>query len=489
MSTPAFFKNLKARFDTKSLRFRIWFYFIIFAVIILVVLWSMQIFFLQAFYDRMKTDEIIDIANSIAGEYGELNLDEMASYSYTSDIFIQIETSEGLVVYTPIENTRPSTMALFESLDQTRHKLAESSSDTVSFTVNPRQSNAPRVLAYGQRIGNGAASLYILAPLTPVESTIDILARQLIIVTFFSLVLALILSFFISRRISKPLIKITDSAGELAKGNYGISFEGNGYTEINRLADTLTYTSEELARADNMQKDLLANVSHDLRTPLTMVKSYAEMIRDLSGDNPVKREAHLQVIIDEADRLNQLVGDLLTLSRMQSGVSVLEMDNFDLKEAVSGILRTYDVLVEQEGFNIEFLCDEERIPAWGDVQRIKQVITNLVNNAVRYGGEARHVIVSLSLDGQGALCKVQDFGSGIPAEELDSIWGRYQRASAHMGRSSSGGTGLGLSIVKEILTLHNADYGVESKEGEGSTFWFLLYQPAGSASQLRMAPL
>ncbi|MBQ9931108.1 MAG: hypothetical protein IJO79_02030 [Firmicutes bacterium] len=456
-----------------------WLYFIVFAVILLAALWSMQIFMFQSFYEKMKTEEVIEVADSIADEYGQLNLEEMASYAYNSDFYIQIEAADGLVVYTPQNDfQRPVNMALSGSIEEARMRLAESSENTVSFVVNPRGANMPRMLTYAKRIADGQVCLYVISPLTPVESTVEILARQLVQVTILSLVLSFVLSFFISRKMTKPLIKITDSAGELAKGNYGVTFERGNYSEVDRLADTLTHTSKELARADNLQKDLLANVSHDLRTPLTMVKSYAEMIRDLSGDNPQKREAHLQVIIDEADRLNMLVGDLLTLSKMQSGVGVLETGSFDLKEAAAGILQTYDILVEQEGFRIDFECKEEKLPVWGDVQRIKQVISNLVGNAIRYGGEARHVVVRLTKEADSALCQVQDFGPGIPQDEIEHIWERYHRASAHTARSTSGGTGLGLSIVREILTLHEAEYGVESKEGEGSTFWFRLKGPA-----------
>ena len=131
-----------------------------------------------------------------------------------------------------------------------------------------------------------------------------------------------------------------------------------------------------------LQKDLIANVSHDLRTPLTMVKSYAEMIRDLSGDNPQKRNAHLQVIIDEADRLNLLVNDMLTLSRMQSGAIVIEKTHFNIKEAVEGILLSYKLLMEEDGYRINLDCRGD-ILVDADPERMKQVFSNLINNALK----------------------------------------------------------------------------------------------------------
>ena len=184
----------------------------------------------------------------------------------------------------------------------------------------------------------------MFSPLWPVSSTIQILTNQLVYVTFIALALACLISFYLSVRITRPIRKISNSAERLAGGEYGIVFKGGHYTEINNLADTLTRASIELEKSDMMQKDLIANVSHDLRTPLTMIKSYAEMIKDISGNNPEKREAHLNVIIEETDRLNTLVGDLLTISRMQSGKMTLNPGSFNITDAANSILNTYRIM-------------------------------------------------------------------------------------------------------------------------------------------------
>jgi signal transduction histidine kinase len=265
------------------------------------------------------------------------------------------------------------------------------------------------------------------------------------------------------------------SASQLAEGNYDVNFEGGRYSEIAQLADTMNYTSRELAKADNLQKDLIANVSHDLRTPLTMVKSYAEMIRDLSGNNPEKRNAHLQVIIDEADRLNLLVADLLLLSKMQSGVDALNITRFNIKDSIISILNSYRILSEQEGYDFTYRCDAD-IFVDGDESRIKQVLSNLVNNAVRYSDEDKHISITVTETGSVVRCEVTDKGQGIPEDELEHIWERYYKSSSNHSRNTAG-TGLGLSIVKEILLLHKAGFGVISKPNEGSTFWFELPKP------------
>lgn len=153
----------------------------------------------------------------------------------------------------------------------------------------------------------------------------------------------------------------------------------------------------------------------------------------------------------------------------------MEPENFDIQATVKTLLQTYAILEEQEGYHFTFLpAEAEEIIVSGDENRLKQVISNLITNAVRYGGEAREVTVALIDSKNSVRIEVRDKGAGIPEEELAHIWERYYKASSNGQRAASGGSGLGLSIVKEILVLHHADYGVNSTPGEGSTFWFCL---------------
>ena len=251
-----------------------------------------------------------------------------------------------------------------------------------------------------------------------------------------------------------------------------VHFEGGDYKELKDLAATLNQTASDLKASDALQKDLIANVSHDLRTPLTMIKSYAEMIRDLSGDIPEKREEHLGVIIQEADRLDDLVGDILTLSKMQAGVVEMDMEDFDLQEAGESVLSTYMVM-EQEGFTLNYRPLDEKIIVNGDRRKIQQVISNLISNAIRYSRDVKEVSLEFTRSGDSVTCAVLDKGIGIDEADQAKIWNRYQKASKQGVRSSQG-TGLGLSIASEILEKHGATYGVESKPGEGSRFWFTL---------------
>ncbi len=236
---------------------------------------------------------------------------------------------------------------------------------------------------------------------------------------------------------------------------------------MEELNNTLNYTKTELAATEKLQRELIANISHDLRTPLTMITGYGEVMRDLPGENTPE---NIQIIIDEATRLSTLVNDLLDLSKLQSGALQAQKQVFNLTDSVRAILERYSKLVEQEGFDIRFESKEE-VFINADELRISQVIYNLVNNAVNHAGEDKTVIITQTVRDKLVRIEVIDHGEGIPADKLPYIWERYYKVDKEHKRGVIG-SGLGLSIVKSILDAHKAHYGVRSTQGKGSTFWF-----------------
>ena len=478
-----------SRFDFNSIRFRVWGYFVLFAIIMLGLVWLLQTYFLDAFYENMKLKETERIANALIQEFNSDNdisafMDLLSETAESSDLYIRVETGEGTSIYTP-DFTGSSQASLYSTRTPAmRLRLLQSSFSAYSEVI-PAANNT-KILAYAcylykmpqepgtTEMTNDSVLLYIFSPLFPVHTTVLILKRQLMYITIIALLLAFVMALYLAMHISKPINRITKSAAEMGHGNYGVQFDGGPYTEIRDLADTLTHASRELEKTDMYQKDLIANVSHDLKTPLTMIKSYAEMVRDLSGDSPVKREQHLGVIIEEADRLNVLVDDMLTMSRMQRRKIELDRKDFDLAGMVESLLSSYDILSDQEGYKIQYK-NPGPMMVNADEARIKQVVSNLVNNAVKYCGEDKTIIVNVKKTGKKVRCEVIDHGQGIAPDEISHVWERYYKSSTHHVRPTEG-SGLGLSIVKEILSMHRAKYGVSSKVGKGSTFWFDLDQ-------------
>lgn len=331
------------------------------------------------------------------------------------------------------------------------------------------------VISYAAKIhilDNTEYYLYMKSPIMAMDFTTRVLKSQFIIVTFMSFLIASVLAYFMARQFAKPIVKITKGAKLLGNGNYDVNFEGGNYSEINNLADTLNYAAKELKKTDTLRRDLLSNVSHDLKTPLTIIKSYAEMIKDLSGDNPKKRTEHLNVIINEADRLSYLVGDILDLSKMEANITSINKEEVDLSKTVISVLNNFSLLEENDGYVFETYIDENCV-VFADRAKIYQVIYNLINNAVNYTGEDKLVKINVKKKDDKVLFEVIDTGDGIEKDELDKVWDRYYKTGKNHRRGVNG-TGIGLSIVKNILILHDAKFGVKSKKGEGSNFWFVL---------------
>ena len=256
----------------------------------------------------------------------------------------------------------------------------------------------------------------------------------------------------------------------MSKGDLITPFnENSNIEEIKELSRTLNQTKKELSKIDTTRKDLLANVSHDLKTPLTMIKAYAEMARDLNKDNEEKRTDNLNVIIEESDRLNNLVNNILELSKSEKNMDTLTRENFNINELITKVLHRFDYLTE-EGYTLKFVSKKEYI-IYADIQKIEQVIYNLVINAVNYTGKDKKVTVKIEENKGYIRVYVIDTGKGIAESEINLIWDKYYKNEKNHQRNKIG-TGLGLSIVKNILIKHNYNYGVISTKGKGSKFYF-----------------
>ncbi|MBS5855305.1 MAG: HAMP domain-containing histidine kinase [Firmicutes bacterium] len=294
-----------------------------------------------------------------------------------------------------------------------------------------------------------------------------------VLIAVFVLVLSFVISATVSGFLVRPLAEMTEKAKRLAAGDFSVDFRGQSSygAETDALAETLNFARDEISKADSMQKELIANVSHDFKTPLTMIKAYASMIQEISGGDPVKREKHAQVIIDEADRLTELVTDVLDLSKISSGVNEIKRETFDLSAFTAQVLEKFGYLAETQGYVFETHIERG---LYTDADRVKigQVIYNLVGNAVNYTGADKRVIVALRREENGILFSVKDTGAGVKKEELRDIWNRYYRSKEAHKRPVKG-SGLGLSIVQTVLEKHGFRYGVNSEEGKGCEFYVL----------------
>ncbi len=439
-------------------------------------MWFTFVVSLETNYKRMKTKDIVSIANFILDGWDKdgLTTDSLDKIAYDNNMCILIQNSAGFNIYSYDMMADNCLLHGSYSLELFRYRieaLTSSSGFYYAEIQNPRFNN--NTLLFVMVIGskdNPEGYIYLNTSLEPVKSTSEIIKRQVLGISIMLFVLGLIIAYFLARLIESPIVRITKSAKKLGQGSFDTKFDGRGYTETEALADTLNYAASEISKVDNLRRDLIANISHDLRTPLTMVKAYAEMIRDLSGDNPVKREEHVNIIIEESDRLATLVNDILDLSRLESGNMEVNITEFCITDVINEIMDRYTLFSEQKGYKF-IISAETPFMVKADIVKIQQVLYNLINNAINYTGENKTVyITQIIKDKRTVRIDITDTGEGIDEELLPLIFDRYYRAEKN--KREVIGTGLGLSIVKQILKQHDYNFGVRSEKGIGSTFWF-----------------
>ncbi|NMA82288.1 MAG: HAMP domain-containing histidine kinase [Epulopiscium sp.] len=480
--------------DQISIKWTLFTYLISFVAILLLILWLFQIVFLGRFYQRIKTKAITSAAENIAKNIDNKNLTVLLEeISQQNNMSIRIINDQGLdlcgVELTPnsIIHKMPLNKIFyyffqiqkegrptFEIVIDERLKNKRFDYKQFKGNFHPAENTKTHTMVYAKRaIQNDGTYILILlsSMISPVDATVETLRIQLFYITLLLLFLAILLALFISKKISKPIIEINKVAKELANNNlFPVSvFRGRGYQEITELSNTLNYAAKELSKVENLRRELIANVSHDLRTPLTLIIGYGEIMRDIPYENTSE---NVQIIIDEAKRLERLVNDMLHISKLQSGTQTLTISTFNLTDMIRDILKRYQKLVEQDHYIIHFIYTED-VYVNADEVKITQVIYNLINNAITYTGIDKKVILYQNEHQGFVKVEIMDTGEGIPPKMLPYIWDRYYKIERKHRRAIVG-NGLGLSIVRKILDLHGGDYGVESVQGQGSTFWFIL---------------
>ncbi len=444
--------------------------FCLFALLILLLLWVLQTVLLNPFYRAIKTGEARRIADSIAKNIDSPELDSLAydTCLHTGvNIFITDPIGRSLVAYRQsFKDSLVAGMGRLERIAAFDKVNLLGGSYMETFTS---RSGGAQLMLLGVMAPTASEEYWLVlveSEITPVDATVDTLRVQLFCVTLVMLLLGAALAAFLSRRIAGPLTAMSESAKLLGQGDYSIRFQSQGAREVSELAQTLNYAAGELSKVDKLRRELLANVSHDLRTPLTMIKGYAEVMRDLPGENTPE---NVQVIVEETERLTNLVNDLLDLSKLEAGAVGLVKSRFNLTACIKGILTRYDKLAD---YSFPFAFEEE-IWVEADELKISQVVYNLVNNAIHYAGVDKTVSLAQTVLEGRVRISVSDTGEGIPPDKLKDIWERYYKVDKEHRRAQIG-TGLGLAIVKNVLELHGGAYGVESILGQGSTFWFEL---------------
>lgn len=306
--------------------------------------------------------------------------------------------------------------------------------------------------------------------ITPVDPTINTLKSMFFMIASVVIIATIILAFIISKMILKPIDQFKNEAMTLAEGKYNGDNVQTNITELNELNEVLIESKDNINKAEVARKELLSNVSHDLRTPLTMIVGYGEMMQDFEEE---KNNDNLQVIIDEAKRLSTLVNDILDLSKLELGKIEMHKRQVKLNSLLHDVYNQYAKYMQQSGIKFDLVADDD-VDVMIDTNRIKQVLYNFINNAITYN-DSEHPVIKLSskIQDNKVYVEVYDNGVGIKEENLPLVWDRYYKVD-HEHRKQALGSGIGLSLSKTILENHNIDYYAKSEFGKYSIFGIIL---------------
>ena len=492
-------KNLDTAAPQKTgIRWTLFAYLAVFCAAVLLMIWVVQVFLLDQIYYGIQLSRMEDAATTLAAvsvsDKAQTGADAVSvSYDVALAVFSVKDDDLGErlmwsggpsgAVLGKLKNAEYT--ALYAEALQNNGTYTKEFSDRYAFENGGGgrlpQTIVSRRMVYVRLLDDAAGqpiAVFLDAAIIPQGAQANAVMAEIILLSVILILAALLLAQWLSRRIAAPIARVTEGAKQLAAGRYDTKFEAGGYREIEELSATLNYAASELSKVDSLQKELIANVSHDLRTPLTTIIGYAEIMRDIAGEN---KPENVQVIIDEAKRLSDLVNDLLEISRYQAGTVHLAPTPFSVSDMVEETAARYRRLLEARGYTFRVVCDTD-LTVTADRARILQVLYNLIHNAVNYTGEDKEITLTCRKTEDGwARVEVIDRGEGIPADQLPNIWQRYYKVDAQHKRSVVG-SGLGLSIVRGILEAHLARYGVDSRVGEGSRFWFAL--PVDTVAEL-----
>ncbi len=464
---------------------------------IIALVWVCQIALLYGFYQNYRSGQVRAAANAIVRNIDHEGLEELADrISADNEVCMLLVDGEGnrllsidhvrfcvLHRMTPrelekqIAKTPEDGTELVEMVSVVPFRNDRYHEDEFEGAVPRGKSGSGRSMLYSKRVTFGDESvgtLLINAQITPTSTILAMLRRQFLYIMILVALVTAAIGYLMAAGISRPIIATSRAARELSRGVYRRPKYRGSYREIDELNDTLVKAAEDLGRVETLQRELIANISHDLRTPLTMIQGYAETMRDLPDESTPE---NMQVIIDETNRLSSLVNEVLEFSRLRAGAMWMNIGVFDLTETVRGICQRVSAMTEKDGYRVDCLA-EGPCAVRGDSARIEQVVYNLLGNALTYTGGDRRVVLREEDRGARVRISISDSGKGIDPAELPYIWDRYYR-TAESHRRAVIGTGLGLNICRGILESHGVPYGADSAEGTGTTFWFELEKEEG----------
>lgn len=352
--------------------------------------------------------------------------------------------------------------ALFSGTPQTWVRNTREQPDPSIIVAVPLPANAPT-----------PAAVFLYTPLTGTNLAVQALDRIILISLFVGTMAAIILGFFISRGLTRPLADISKAAARFAAGDLSSRSSAQGRDEVGSLARVFNDMASALAQTEQNRRDFLANVSHELKTPVASIQALAEALQDDIVPEPEKRQRYLATIVSESGRIDRLIHDLLDLAQLEAGELTVVREQLELQSFLAEEGTKYEQLLSAKRLRLNVVIQPPGLSVTADPLRLAQVMVNLISNAVRYAPEDSSIEISAKPSDRKVLITVTDQGPGVPPEDQPLIWDRFYRVDKSRARAG-GGTGLGLAITKLLVQAMDGQVGLTSIPGRGAAFYFTL---------------
>lgn len=463
--------------------------------------WFLNTVFLERYYVENKQNVLFDGYHTI-DEASANGMLESSDFDVTFDnlcangnITVMIISSDRTIVRSSVNDTQKMliefTDILFGERENEVTVLAQAENYVIQRQLDKRLDSEYLVL-YGT-LSNGNLIL-MRSALEGIRESVKISNQFLFYIAIIAIVVSAVITIFVSRGFTTPLLELTDISKRMTELDFEAKYTAkrrrrNEIDELgehmNGMSMTLEKTISELKSAnnqllidiekktqiDNMRKEFLSNVSHELKTPLALIQGYAEGLKECINDDEQSRDFYCEVIMDETDKMNKMVKKLLTLNQLESGNETITMERFNLTELIQGVLHSVEILISQSGIQV-VECPVEAVYVWADEFMVEEVVTNYLSNAIHYADGAKQIAIRYEIQRECIRVSVFNTGVQIPAEDIDKIWGKFYKVDKARTREY-GGSGIGLSIVKAIMESFHRECGVENKDN-GVEFWFEL---------------
>ena len=488
-------EEIKLKF--KSVRFKLFFTMCVVILVIILSLVLINSIVLENFYIYSKTATIKQVYQKVNDYYNTENTNvdletELKQIAYKNNFDILIKTDTNLIIFTSDREFLSSTYIL-KDINEIKSKNIEENETKINVKVTTDEVNNVSYMFLTGILDNGYV-LYIRMPISPIEESVKISNTVLLMIGGITLVVAGIIASFISRKFTNPILQLNDIANKMAKldfsKKYRITDTEDEINElgrsINTMSDKLEATIKELqknnielekdieekSKIDEMRKQFISDVSHELKTPIALIQGYAEGLIENVNSDEESRKFYAEVILDETNKMDKLVKQLLELMKLEYGKREFDNEKFNINELINEVLRKCSVMINEKNIKVYFE-NKEPIYVYADEFYMDQIITNYLTNAIKHAEEVeKENKIEIKVEKVSNKIRVSVFNTGenIPEEDLQRIWGRFYKLDSSRNRQD-GGSGIGLALVKAIMNNYQNEYGVENKKN-GVEFYF-----------------